>query len=74
MMGYDLEFAKKIRAEIDIQISFMGGAKDTLDMEKLIDNIGIVGAAAGSMFVFKGKFKAVLLSYQRPNKLEQNSK
>ncbi len=74
MMGYDLNFAKKIRAEIDIQISFMGGAKDTLDMQNLIDNIGIVGAAAGSIFVFKGKFKAVLLSYQRPNKLEQNSK
>ena len=32
--------------------------------------LGIVGAvAAGSMFVFKGKFNAVLLSYQRPNKL-----
>ena len=69
MSGYDIDFAKEIRAKINTQISFMGGAKDVLDMEKLIDNVGIVGAVAGSMFVFKGKFNAVLLSYQRPNKL-----
>ena len=69
MSGYDIDFAKKIRAKINTQISFMGGAKDVFDMEKLIDNVGIVGAVAGSMFVFKGKFNAVLLSYQKPNKL-----
>ena len=45
----------------------MGGAKNILDMEKLIETVGLVGAAAGSMFVFKGQFKAVLLSYQKPN-------
>ena len=67
MRGYDIDFAKKIRAKLDNQISFLGGAKDISDMENLIDNVGIVGLAAGSMFVFKGKFKAVLLSYQRPN-------
>ena len=69
MSGYDIDFAKEIRAKINTQISFMGGAKDVFDMEKLIDNVGIVGAVAGSMFVFKGKFNAVLLSYQKPNKL-----
>ena len=39
-------------------------------MDLLIDSVGIVGAAAGSMFVFKGKFKAVLLNYQRPIRFE----
>ena len=68
-IGYDINFAKEIRAKVNTQISFMGGAKDVFDMENLIDNVGIVGAVAGSMFVFKGKFNAVLLSYQRPNKL-----
>ena len=68
-IGYDINFAKEIRAKVNTQISFMGGAKDAFDMENLIDNVGIVGAVAGSMFVFKGKFNAVLLSYQRPNKL-----
>ncbi len=67
-IGYDINFAKEIRTKVNTQISFMGGAKDVFDMENLIDNVGIVGAVAGSMFVFKGKFNAVLLSYQRPNK------
>ena len=40
MTGYDINFAKKIRAKINTQISFMGGAKDIFDMEKLIDNVG----------------------------------
>tara|TARA_B100000401_G_scaffold350181_1_gene247851 strand:- start:204 stop:956 length:753 start_codon:yes stop_codon:yes gene_type:complete len=70
MKGYDIEFAKEIRKIIDTQISFIGGAKDINDMDLLIDSVGIVGAAAGSMFVFKGKFKAVLLNYQKPIRCE----
>ncbi len=66
MSGYDIKFAKEIRKKIDTQISFVGGAKDVNDMDLLIDAVGIVGAVAGSMFVFKGKFKAVLLNYQKP--------
>lgn len=66
MNGYDLNFAKEIRKKINTQITFLGGAGSISDMERLIEEIGIVGAAAGSMFVFKGKFKAVLLSYQKP--------
>lgn len=66
MTGYDIDFAKLVRSKINTQISFIGGAKDISDMEKLIDSVGIVGAAAGSMFLFKGKFKAVLLSYRKP--------
>ena len=68
--GYDIDFAELIRSKINTQISFVGGAKDISDMEKLIDSVGIVGAAAGSMFLFKGKFKAVLLSYRKPSRCE----
>ena len=32
-------------------------------MEKLIEKFGIVGAGAGSLFVFKGKYRAVLINY-----------
>ena len=69
MTGYDLKFAKEIRNTVNTQISFIGGAKDVLDMQNLISSLGIVGAAAGSMFVFKGRFKAVLLNYQKPERL-----
>jgi cyclase len=32
----------------------------------LIANLGVVGAAAGSLFVFKGKYRAVLINYPTP--------
>ena len=66
MTGNDIDFAKKIRSKINTQISFIGGAKDISVMQKFIDSVGIAVVAAGRMFVFKGKFKAVLLSYQIP--------
>jgi len=32
-------------------------------MRTLIERYGVIGAAAGSLFVFKGKYRAVLLQY-----------
>lgn len=70
MTGYDLELAKLARAAVDLPLTFVGGAGSTDDMQKLIDTVGVVGAAAGSMFVFKGPYRAVLISYSRPGNLE----
>ena len=33
------------------------------NMEMLFEKVGTVGAAAGSLFVFKGKYRAVLINY-----------
>ena len=33
---------------------------------KLIEACGVVGAAAGSLFVFKGAYRAVLINYPNP--------
>ena len=69
MTGYDLELAKLAREAVDLPLTFVGGAGSTDDMQKLIDTVGVVGAAAGSMFVFKGPYRAVLISYSRPGNL-----
>lgn len=69
MDGYDLELAKQVRDAVDIPLSFVGGARNLDDMQALIDAVGVVGAAAGSMFVFKGPYRAVLISYGRPARL-----
>jgi imidazole glycerol-phosphate synthase subunit HisF len=69
MSGYDIDLAKQVREAIDTPISFMGGAGTINHMQELIDAVGIVGAAAGSMFVFKGPYRAVLISYARPARL-----
>ena len=63
MTGYDLELAKKIRLAVNIPITILGGAGNLDDIEALIRCCGVVGAAAGSMFVFKGIYKAVLINY-----------
>jgi imidazole glycerol-phosphate synthase subunit HisF len=66
MQGYDLKLAKAVRDRVTTPISFVGGAGTPQHMAELIDTVGIVGAAAGSMFVFKGTYRAVLISYARP--------
>ncbi|MBC5766927.1 AglZ/HisF2 family acetamidino modification protein [Ramlibacter albus] len=69
MAGYDLDLARQVRAAVSIPLTFVGGAGNVQHMQELIDAVGVVGAAAGSMFVFKGPFRAVLISYDRPARL-----
>jgi cyclase len=65
MKGYDLALADKIRDAINIPLTILGGAGTTADLSKLIERFGIIGAAAGSLFVFKGIYKAVLINYPK---------
>jgi len=66
MQGYDIDLAKTVRSAISTPLTMLGGAGSTDHMDELIESIGVCGAAAGSMFVFTGKFRAVLISYSRP--------
>ncbi len=69
MNGYDLELAKQVRQAVSAPLSILGGAGNSDHMQTLIDSVGVVGAAAGSMFVFKGPYRAVLINYARPGRL-----
>lgn len=71
MKGYDLYLTKIIRSAISIPLTTCGGAGSVEDISKLIEEFRIIGASAGSLFVFKGKYKAVLINY--PSKLEIKS-
>jgi len=66
MQGYDLQLARMLRAAITCPISLVGGAGTLAHMQELIDAVGVVGAVAGSMFVFRGPYRAVLINYARP--------
>jgi imidazole glycerol-phosphate synthase subunit HisF len=63
MKGYDLSLATKLRQLVNIPITILGGAGSLGDIESLIQACGVIGAAAGSLFVFKGVYKAVLINY-----------
>jgi cyclase len=70
MDGYDLDLARQVRGAINTPMTMLGGAGSADHMQALIDAIGTVGAAAGSMFVFKGPYRAVLINYARPLRLQ----
>lgn len=63
MKGYDMELFRNIRKAITVPMTVLGGAGNLKDIEKLIEEFGIIGASAGSLFVFKGVYRAVLINY-----------
>ena len=63
MKGYDLSLIEKVRERISVPITVLGGAGSLKDIQKLINKFKIIGASAGSLFVFKGKYRAVLINY-----------
>jgi cyclase len=67
MKGYDLQLASLFRKELHVPFTFLGGAGSLQDLEALICECGVVGAAAGSLFVFKGQYRAVLINYPNPD-------
>jgi len=66
MKGYDLKLIEKIRKSVNVPITVLGGAGSLQDIGQLIKMYGTLGIAAGSLFVFKGPYKAVLINY--PNR------
>src|SRR5215813_5485928 len=71
MKGYDLELARSVRQAMTLPLTILGGAGSLKDIGSLISTFGIVGAAAGSLFVFKGIYRAVLINY--PNRAEKEA-
>lgn len=66
MQGYDLELASKLKSLSKVPVTFLGGAGSLDHLKDLFSNLGVVGASAGSLFVFKGKYRAVLINYPTP--------
>lgn len=63
MKGYDIDLVGKVREAVTVPLTVLGGAGKLADIGALIQKFGIVGAAAGSLFVFKGVYRAVLINY-----------
>jgi len=74
MQGYDLDLAVQIRQALKLPVTFLGGAGSLDDIVQLVSRVGVVGAAVGSLFVFKGKYRAVLINYPTPMQKTQLSR
>lgn len=66
MKGYDIELAKQMRAALNVPLTVLGGAGSLEHIGDLLSACGVIGAAAGSLFVFKGQYRAVLINYPTP--------
>jgi len=69
MNGYDLKLIHDVKMKCSVPVTVVGGAGSLKQIAALIEEEGLIGAAAGSLFVFKGKYRAVLINY--PSRLER---
>lgn len=70
MSGYDIETLSKITSKVSIPVIAMGGAGKMEHLKAAIQQAHVSAVAAGSMFVFQGKHKAVLINYPDRTLLE----
>ena len=71
MKGFDEDLIDKVYKNINVPLTILGGAGSLADLKSLINKYRFIGLAAGSIFIFKGKHKAVLVTYpDQEQKLE----
>jgi len=63
MSGYDLDLLSEVKDVVNVPFTALGGAGSLDHVKDLIRRFGLMGAAAGSLFVFKGRYRAVLIQY-----------
>ncbi|WP_217275086.1 HisA/HisF-related TIM barrel protein [Vibrio coralliilyticus] len=72
MEGYDISLIKELKRKVSIPIVAAGGAGSLKHFQEAIEN-GAHSVAAGSMFVYQGKHRAVLINYPSREVLKENS-
>jgi len=63
MEGYDLELIKEVTAAVSVPVIACGGAGKLDDLRRAVREGGASAASAGSLFVYQGKHKAVLVNF-----------
>lgn len=71
MQGYDLELIKKVADAVNVPVVACGGAGTLKHAADAIKDGHASAAAAGSMFVFQGPLRGVLISYPAPQELNK---
>ena len=68
---------QQLRSIVSVPLTALGGAGTLDDIRGLVKRFVIIGLAAGSLFVFKGNYSAILINYpvqQRNDKIIGYSK
>ncbi|WP_299735204.1 AglZ/HisF2 family acetamidino modification protein [uncultured Endozoicomonas sp.] len=69
--GYDIELLNMVGSAVDIPVVGLGGAGCLQDLADAKKQTSVSALAAGDMFVFYGKHKAVLITYPKYSELEK---
>jgi cyclase len=72
MQGYDLELIRAVTQKVQIPVVACGGAGSMVHFRQAIHEAGASAVAAGSVFVFQGRHRAVLINYPTQAELRQN--
>lgn len=62
MQGYDIELVRNVVASVKVPVVAIGGAGGIKDLKDVLENGHAHAAAGGSMFVYYGRLKAVLIT------------
>jgi len=71
MQGYDVDLIKRVTDVSSIPVVACGGAGKLQDLADAINIGGASAAAAGSLFVFQGPLRGVLISYPSQDDLKR---
>lgn len=69
--GYDLDLIDKLIPIIKVPLTILGGAGSFDDIKSVIERYGIIGISAGSLFVYQGRYNAVLINFLSSENLEE---
>jgi imidazole glycerol-phosphate synthase subunit HisF len=68
--GYDLELVGRVSGAVSVPVVAVGGAGNLTHFREAVDH-GASAVGAGSLFVFHGKHRAVLITYPERKDLEE---
>lgn len=72
MAGYDIALIRSVADSVKIPVIAIGGAGGISDLKDALNNGHAHAAAGGSMFVYYGKLKAVLITAPSEKELVEN--
>lgn len=71
MEGYDLPLIRLVRQQVNVPVVACGGAGNVEHLVAAVHEGGASAVAAGSMFVFHGRLRAVLINYPQGLNLQR---
>lgn len=70
MTGFDLDLVRRVAQAVSVPVIASGGASGIEDIRAVVRDAGAAAAAAGALFVFNGRHRAVLITYPQEHERE----